>query len=75
VRGDWAYCSAKVVAAVVKAGATFSFAIVRNPAGRETSHRQGTSRRTASMSTSHPSPPDQPDSDHQAARKVSQCVK
>jgi hypothetical protein len=32
VRGDSAYCSGKVVAAVVKAGAEFSFAIARNPA-------------------------------------------
>jgi hypothetical protein len=32
VRGDSAYCSGKVVAAVVKAGATFSFTIARNPA-------------------------------------------
>jgi len=32
VRGDCAHCSGKVVAAVVKAGATFSFAITRNPA-------------------------------------------
>jgi len=32
VRGDSAYCSGKVVAAVVKAGARFSFAIARNPA-------------------------------------------
>jgi DDE family transposase len=32
VRGDSAYCSGTVVAAVVKAGATFSFAIARNPA-------------------------------------------
>jgi Transposase DDE domain group 1 len=32
VRGDSAYCSGKVIAAVVKAGATFSFAIARNPA-------------------------------------------
>ena len=32
VRGDSAFCSGKVVAAVVKAGATFSFAIARNPA-------------------------------------------
>jgi Transposase DDE domain group 1 len=32
VRGDSAYCSGKVVAAVVKAGAKFSFAIARNPA-------------------------------------------
>jgi hypothetical protein len=32
VRGDSAYCAGKVVAAVVKAGATFSFAIARNPA-------------------------------------------
>lgn len=30
VRGDSAFCSGKVVAAVVKAGATFSFAIARN---------------------------------------------
>jgi hypothetical protein len=32
VRGDSAYCAAKTVAAVVKAGAQFSFAIARNPA-------------------------------------------
>jgi hypothetical protein len=32
VRGDCAYCSGTVVNAVVKAGATFSFAIARNPA-------------------------------------------
>jgi hypothetical protein len=32
VRGDSAYCAGKVVAAVVKAGAAFSFAIARNPA-------------------------------------------
>jgi hypothetical protein len=32
VRGDSAYCAGKVVAAVVKAGAKFSFAIARNPA-------------------------------------------
>ncbi|WP_406045928.1 IS1380 family transposase [Micromonospora sp. NBC_00898] len=32
VRGDSAYCSGTVVNAVVKAGATFSFAIARNPA-------------------------------------------
>jgi hypothetical protein len=32
VRGDSAFCGGKVVAAVVKAGATFSFAIARNPA-------------------------------------------
>jgi hypothetical protein len=32
VRGDSAFCSGKVVAAVVKTGATFSFAIARNPA-------------------------------------------
>jgi hypothetical protein len=32
VRGDSAYCSGKVVTAVVKAGARFSFAITRNPA-------------------------------------------
>lgn len=31
VRGDSAYCSAKVIHAVVKAGAMFSFAIARNP--------------------------------------------
>ncbi|MEH0931444.1 IS1380 family transposase [Micromonospora sp. CPCC 205558] len=31
-RGDSAYCSGKVVNAVVKAGAMFSFAIARNPA-------------------------------------------
>ena len=30
VRGDSAYCCGKVIAAVVKAGATFSFAIARN---------------------------------------------
>ncbi|HVI69448.1 MAG TPA: IS1380 family transposase, partial [Magnetospirillaceae bacterium] len=30
MRGDSAFCSGKVVAAVVKAGATFSFAIARN---------------------------------------------
>lgn len=30
VRGDSAFCAGKVVAAVVKAGATFSFAIARN---------------------------------------------
>ena len=32
VRGDSAFCGGKVVAAVVKAGATFSFAIAGNPA-------------------------------------------
>ncbi len=32
VRGDSAYCAGKVIAAVVKAGARFSFAIARNPA-------------------------------------------
>jgi Transposase DDE domain group 1 len=32
VRGDSAYCSGKVVAAVVKADATFSFTIAHNPA-------------------------------------------
>jgi Transposase DDE domain group 1 len=32
VRGDSAYCGGKVIAAVVKAGATFSFTITRNPA-------------------------------------------
>ncbi|MEU8264133.1 IS1380 family transposase [Micromonospora sp. NPDC048999] len=32
VRGDSAFCSGKVVAAVAKAGGTFSFAIARNPA-------------------------------------------
>ena len=32
VRADSAYCAAKIVAAVVKAGARFSFAIARNPA-------------------------------------------
>ena len=32
VRGDSAYCSGKVVVAVVKAGAAFSFSIARNPA-------------------------------------------
>jgi hypothetical protein len=32
VRGDSAYCSGTVVAAVVKTGALFSFAIARNPA-------------------------------------------
>ena len=32
VRGDSAYCSGRVIAAVVKAGANFSFAIARNPA-------------------------------------------
>ncbi len=32
VRGDSAYCAGKVVAAAVKAGAKFSFAIARNPA-------------------------------------------
>ncbi len=31
VRGDSAFCAGKVVTAVVKAGATFSFAIARNP--------------------------------------------
>jgi hypothetical protein len=32
VRGDSAYCCGKIIAAVVKAGATFSFAIARNSA-------------------------------------------
>ena len=32
VRGDSAYCGGKIIAAVVKAGARFSFAIARNPA-------------------------------------------
>jgi hypothetical protein len=32
VRGDSAYCSGKVIAAVVRAGAKFSFAMARNPA-------------------------------------------
>ena len=32
VRGDSAYCAGKIIAAVVKAGATFSFTIARNPA-------------------------------------------
>ncbi|GAB3809485.1 hypothetical protein GCM10027605_44790 [Micromonospora zhanjiangensis] len=32
VRGDSAYCAGKIVTAVVKAGAMFSFAIARNPA-------------------------------------------
>lgn len=32
VRGDSAFCAGKVVAAVVKAGARFSFTIARNPA-------------------------------------------
>jgi len=32
VRGDSAFCGGKIIAAVVKAGATFSFAIARNPA-------------------------------------------
>ncbi|MEU0157244.1 IS1380 family transposase, partial [Micromonospora fulviviridis] len=32
VRGDSAYCAGKIVTAVVKAGARFSFAIARNPA-------------------------------------------
>ncbi len=32
VRGDSAYCTAKIIAAVMKAGARFSFAIARNPA-------------------------------------------
>jgi hypothetical protein len=32
VRGDSAYCAGKIIAAVVNAGATFSFAIARNPA-------------------------------------------
>ncbi|HKS52203.1 MAG TPA: IS1380 family transposase [Pseudonocardiaceae bacterium] len=32
VRGDSAYCAGTVIAAVVKAGAMFSFAIARNPA-------------------------------------------
>jgi hypothetical protein len=31
VRGDSAYCAGTVVAAVVNAGATFSFVIARNP--------------------------------------------
>jgi hypothetical protein len=31
VRGDSAFCAGKIIAAVVKAGAMFSFAIVRNP--------------------------------------------
>ena len=31
VRGDSAYCGAKTIAAVMKAGARFSFAIARNP--------------------------------------------
>jgi hypothetical protein len=32
VRGDSAYCAGKIIAAVVRAGATFSFAIARNSA-------------------------------------------
>jgi hypothetical protein len=32
VRGDSAFCGAKIIAAVVKAGARFSFAVARNPA-------------------------------------------
>ena len=32
VRGDSAYCAGKLIAAVVKAGASFSVAIARNPA-------------------------------------------
>ncbi len=32
VRGDSAYCGGKIIAAVVRAGARFSFAIARNPA-------------------------------------------
>jgi hypothetical protein len=32
VRADSAYCAGKIIAAVVKAGARFSFAIARNPA-------------------------------------------
>jgi hypothetical protein len=32
VRGDSAYCSGKVITAVVRAGAKFSFAMARNPA-------------------------------------------
>jgi len=32
VRGDSAFCAGKIIAAIVKAGATFSFAIARNPA-------------------------------------------
>ena len=32
VRGDSAYCAGKIIAAIVKAGARFSFAIARNPA-------------------------------------------
>jgi hypothetical protein len=32
VRGDSAFCAGKIIAAVVKAGAKFSFAIARNPA-------------------------------------------
>jgi DDE family transposase len=32
VRGDSAFCGAKIIAAVVRAGARFSFAIARNPA-------------------------------------------
>ncbi|MFY1631660.1 IS1380 family transposase [Solwaraspora sp. WMMB335] len=32
VRGDSAFCSGKTIAAIVKAGATFSFTIARNPA-------------------------------------------
>jgi hypothetical protein len=32
MRGDSVYCTGKTVAAVIKAGAMFSFAIGRNPA-------------------------------------------
>ncbi len=32
VRGDSAFCAGKTIAAIVKAGATFSFTIARNPA-------------------------------------------
>jgi len=32
VRGDSAFCGGKIIAAVVKAGARFSFAVARNPA-------------------------------------------
>jgi hypothetical protein len=32
VRGDSAYCGGKVIAAIIKAGARFSFAIARNSA-------------------------------------------
>jgi hypothetical protein len=32
VRGDSAYCAGTIVAAVVQAGARFSFTIARNPA-------------------------------------------